>query len=141
MAEFELDYVHVHDQLKKMRATVAVEDGVKALAETLNDLALSVDTAREAVEALAELVKGHSLLPSETEEAWAPCIPGMVHTGDVVRVRHDAFSGSTGRIHNGRVGKVLFVRSGDISVRSTDDLDPFLDGARYRAENLEYRVV
>lgn len=140
-SEFELDYVWVHDQLEKMQASESVKSAVKSLADSMNALGLATQDAVKSLEVLAELAKGHSLLPEETEEAWMDVIPGLVHTGDVVRVKKDAFIGDMAQKHNGRVGMVLFVRSGDISVRMTDGLSPNLDGARYRAEHLEYRVV
>lgn len=139
--DYELDYVWVHDQLEKMNASEKAKEAVKAMADALNEVGVAARDATTAANALAELVKGHSLLPEETEEAWMPVIPGLVHSGDVVRVRHDAFEGDMAKKHNGRVGVVLFVRSGDISVRMTDGLSPNLDGARYRAEHLEYRAV
>lgn len=139
--EFELDYVWVHDQLEKMQAAESVKSAVKSMADSLNDLKLASQDAVKSMEIMTELVKGHSLLPDETEDAWMDVIPGLVHTGDVVRVKKDAFEGDLAQKHNGRVGTVLFVRSGDISVRMTDGLSPNLDGARYRAEHLEYKVV
>jgi hypothetical protein len=83
---------------------------------------------------------GHSLVTINTEEVWVDAQRGQLNVSDTVRVRHDAFSDSTGHIHNGRRGIVAAIRSGDIIFKSTDEKDPFLDGVHYRPEVLQKRV-
>jgi hypothetical protein len=98
------------------------------------------DKIENILEVFSTLAQGHGLRAEKTEEAWIPVERGFVSTGDIVRVKHDAFDGKTGLYHNGRVGKVVAVRSGDYVFRSTDGKSPEIDGARYHPDSLERRV-
>ena len=53
---------------------------------------------------------------------------------------HDAYEGDLGRVHNGRRGKVVAVRYGDVIFKSTDGKSPVLDGAHYTPYKLEKLV-
>jgi len=57
-----------------------------------------------------------------------------------VRVKLDAYQGSTGSLHNGRRGKVVGIRYGDIIFKSNDNREPILDGAHYSPHQLQKRV-
>lgn len=102
------------------------------------------DVAATAFPLVARLALGHSLVDtkkdSDEDEVWVDVIPGQVKVADVVRVKSEAFSGKTGQIHNGRVGKIVAIRYGDIIFKSTDNKLPDLDGAHYSPYNLEKRV-
>ena len=64
----------------------------------------------------------------------------MHKKGDVVRVKADGYPGTTGQAHNGRVGVVIAIRSGDIIVDITDELEPAIKGAHHLPEVLEKRI-
>jgi len=71
---------------------------------------------------IARLLSGQPLTEEfweETQRAtrlwdWKPVLPRTLRPGDVVRVRHDAYDGASGRLHNGREGRVLALRGGII---------------------------
>jgi hypothetical protein len=80
-------------------------------------------------------------MPDNAFTRWIPAYPGHLSRGDKVRVLHDAFASEAGRtIHNGRVGVVVAVASGDIIVKTTDDRKPALTEARYPYYKLEKAV-
>jgi transcription antitermination factor NusG len=97
-------------------------------------------TAEDTLDVFKKIAINQALL-EEKDETWAPAQAGfMLKVGDEVRVRHNAFTGAEARIHNGRRGRILAIRSGDIIVRTTDDKTPFLDGAHYAFTDLEKRI-
>lgn len=63
-------------------------------------------------------------------------MPGRLVVGDEVLVREDAFSGELAPIHNGRRGRIVAIRYGDIIVNSTDDMQPSLVGTHYSPYHL-----
>jgi hypothetical protein len=132
----------VNEQFASANVDEHVQEVVLALLENGWDgLNVDEDKLQDIFDTFITLAQGHALLKNETEESWIPVERGFVHRGDVVRVRHDAFDGKAGQYHNGRVGKVVAVRSGDIVFRSTDDGTPLIDGARYSPDKLQRRVV
>jgi hypothetical protein len=70
------------------------------------------------------------------DEKWIPGMAGRMKVGDIVLIRPDAFEGELGQIHNGRRGKVVAVRYGDIIVNSIDDIEPKLNGTHYNPMHL-----
>lgn len=140
MAKNSVDTNWTQEQLDFANTGEDVADAVTALLEAWEGVDLAPGQRAEALEKFRELAQGHSLLKDETDEVWVDVLHGFVHTGDIVRVRHDAFEDELGTLHNGRVGKVVGVRGGLIYFRSTDEKTPFIDGARYSAEKLERRV-
>lgn len=76
---------------------------------------------------------------AEPDEYWEEARPGFFRVGDIIRVKADAFPGKTGEVHNGRVGRIVAVRRGDIIMRSTDGIEPLIDGAHYSAHSMEKR--
>jgi hypothetical protein len=141
-----VDEIWVQDQLDGAGIDKPTQDVVKTLLSSWDGMEVP-DNLQEGsalatlIETFATLAQGHGLRPVETEEVWVPVQRGFVHTGDEVRVRHDAFDGKVGLYHNGRRGKVVAVRSGDIVFRSTDTISPPIDGARYQPDKLERRVL
>jgi hypothetical protein len=80
-------------------------------------------------------------MPDSDFIRWIPAYPGYLFEGDRVRVLHNAFASEAGqRIHNGRVGVVVRVASGDIVVKTTDEKKPRLTEARYPYYKLEKAV-
>jgi hypothetical protein len=100
------------------------------------------DVAQKALSLVSRLALGHSLVEPKTdeEEVWVDVIPGQIKVADTVRIKAEAFSGKTGQIHNGRVGKIVAIRYGDIIFKSTDNKNPVLDGTHYSPYNLEKRI-
>lgn len=139
----ELPREWITEQLKAARTKPSVSKIVIHLLKAYEELPadLNLDDAKKALELLPELAMGHALVPKSTgPEVWVPGRPGLFKVGDQVRVLRDAFDGEPGLLHNGRVGKVAAIRSGDIIVDSTDNKLPPLLGAHYSPFKLEKRV-
>ena len=101
---------------------------------------LSSNQVKETVELFTKLAVNHSILPEKPDEVWADAQPGAILVGDEVRVKSDAYDGDTGTMHNGRRGKVVAVRYGDIIFKSNDEKEPVLDGTHYTPYQLQKRV-
>lgn len=82
-----------------------------------------------------------SIVESPSDEIWEPARPGFVRVGDEVRVMADAFEGELGQLHNGRRGRVVAVRYGDIIIKTTDGKEPVLDGSHYSPYKLEKLIA
>ena len=131
----------VREQFAAVRVKVGVGKSVLKLLEEWDALRpAKEETAAEIIQIFSKLALNHSLVAPNPTEIWAPAQPGFIQVGDEVRVMQDAFSDVTGQIHNGRRGKVVAVRHGDVVFRSTDDKEPFLDGSHYSPYKLEKRV-
>ena len=139
MPKNDVDIVWVQEQFRGVRARKVVGEAVLKLLDAWEELEVAAEDVSEVVRTFAELAQGHSLLPEESEEVWVEARQGFVRVGDIIRIRHDAYDGESGKIHNGRIGRVVGVR-GDIIMRSTDDKHPFIDGAHYPAAKVEKRV-
>lgn len=88
-----------------------------------------------------ELAQGHAIA-KEDEYGWVQVRRGDIKVRDVVRVKTNAYGlQDIAYLHNGRVGVVTAIRSGDIIVDITDEQDPPLKGVHYAPENLEKRVT
>ncbi len=57
---------------------------------------------------------------------WISVHVRNIKPGDIVRVRENAYKGSTGAIHNGRMCEVLKIKNGDVVVKSIDGKLPQL---------------
>lgn len=139
----ELPREWITEQLKAAKTKPSVSKIVIQLLKAYEGLPAdtSLEDAKKAFELLPQLAMGHTLVPKNAEpEIWAPGRPGVFKVGDQVRVLNDAFDGEAGILHNGRVGKVTAIRSGDVIVDSTDDKTPPLLGAHYSPFKLEKRV-
>lgn len=130
----------VRGQFQEAKVKVGVGKSVLKLLETWSSIEVNEKNAAEIMAVFSKVALNHSLVEPKKDERWAPAQPGFILVGDDVRVMNDAFSDSTGRIHNGRVGKVVAVRHGDVVFRSTDGKEPFLDGVHYSPYKLEKRV-
>jgi hypothetical protein len=137
----QVDYAWVKDQLKSATVRQGPGDATLALLKAWEQIDLPDDLAEDAIEIFASLALNKSLIKTPASETWVPAQPGgNTRVGDIVRVKHNAFKGEAGRIHNGRKGRVTAIRSGDIIFRSTDGLEPFLDNVHYPFNHLERRV-
>lgn len=135
-----IDEAWVREQFQAAKVKVGVGNAVLKLLNTWNETKLSDAAAKETVEIFSKVALNYSLVASNENETWVPAQPGFISVGDEVRVMHNAFNDETGRMHNGRRGKVVAVRYGDVIFRSTDDRKPFLDGVHYSPYKLEKRM-
>lgn len=137
----ELDLSWAEGQIAAARVPVPVGKATIALLKAWAELNFPNESQRDrAIEIFSSLAKNESVV-EETEGVWKSVQVGfMIQVGDTVRVRKDAFTDEAGRVHNGRVGRVLAKRSGDIIIRTTDDRKPYLDGAHYPPSALELKV-
>jgi transcription antitermination factor NusG len=139
----DVNYEWVRQQLQEAKIKVGSGNAVLQLLELWEkQTKLSPSLAKEAIEVFAKLALNHALLEAvvDPDEVWVPVQPGNIKVGEEVRVLKDAFSDEAGTIHNGRRGKVVAVRYGDIIFTSTDNKDPKLNGVHYSPYKLEKRV-
>jgi hypothetical protein len=138
----KINYNWVKEQFAKTGVSLEVGTSVLELLKSWESASpKDVEQAKKAVEIFSKLSLGHALLNEPTgSELWEDAMPGFLKVADVVRVKHDAFDGPLGNVHNGRVGKIVAIRSGDIIVNSTDDVEPSLNGVHYTPNKLQKRV-
>ena len=134
----DLDWVKA--QMTAARIRRGSGDAILKLLELWETIDLDDDLSQEAVTVFKSLALNHSLVEPYKDEVWVPAQPGQIKVADQVRVKSDAFTGEAGRAHNGRRGVIVAIRSGDVIVRSTDDLEPVLDGVHYSPYKLEKRI-
>lgn len=127
-------------QLAGIKTKKAVGASVMALLDAWKELKHSDNDSKDVLDLFSKLAQTNSLLPDESDAVWVEARPGFISVGDVVRVKHDAYTDKLGTVHNGRVGKVVAVRYGDVIFRSTDDKLPFLDGTHHSPYKLEKRI-
>lgn len=130
----------VREQFQGAKVKVGVGKAVLKLLERWSELELSDNQQKEVINIFSNVALNHSIVPDAPQEKWIPAQPGFISMGEEVRVKKDAFEGEAGRMHNGRRGKVVAVRYGDVIFRSTDGKEPFLDGTHYSPYALEKRV-
>jgi hypothetical protein len=70
---------------------------------------------------------------------WARILPNSLTPGDVVRVRHDAYTGKAAQ-HNGKLGYVSALRGGVIVVYTDEGGRGVGLGTRLEASKLERQV-
>jgi hypothetical protein len=138
----KINYDWVKEQFAKTSVTLEVGTAVLDLLKVWEKSQPKyVEQSKKVLEIFSKVALGHALVEDRvTNEIWEPVRPGFIKVADVVRVKYDAFDGELGNIHNGRVGKIVALRSGDIIFKSNDDLEPVLDGVHYSADKLEKRV-
>jgi len=129
----------VREQLTLIGASAPVYNAVNRLLDVAAGF-----TERErdlAIDAFIKLIKGEALYvepDNDDHTAWAPAQRGFLNVGDVIRVKTSAYASDAGIFHNGRVGKIVAIRYGDIIVRYIDGREPNPDtGARHSPDVLE----
>ena len=136
-----VDYEWVKEQLTKARTRKGPGDAAIELLKTWETIDIPEELQSEAVKVFSSLAQGHALVSEGAkEEVWVPAVAGSMKVADQVRVKTDAFSGSLGKMHNGRRGVVIAIRYGDIIVNSTDNHKNKLSGAHYAPHHLEKLV-
>lgn len=129
----------VREQFQSAHVKVAPGTAVITLLEHWAKIDITDEHAKEAVAIFAQVALGHSLVEENAEEVWMPAQPGFINVGDEVRVLANAFDGELGPAHNGRRGKVVAVRHGDVVFMSTDGKEPPLESTHYSPYKLEKR--
>jgi hypothetical protein len=139
----EVNYTWVHQQLQEAKIKIGSGNAVIKLLQTWETMkGLSPALAKEAAEVFSKLAVSKPILEPKEDpgEVWVPVQPGNIKVGDDVRVLADAFSDSTGVMHNGRRGKVIAVRYGDVIINSNDNKEPELKGVHYSPYKLEKKA-
>lgn len=135
-----VDFDWAKQQLTEAKAKRGTGDAALELLKAWESMSVDDEFAEDALDIFKTLALGHSLLAPYADEIWIEAVPGQLTVADKVRVKHNAFTGETGRVHNGRSGVIVAIRYGDIIVRMTDGKEPNLDGAHYSPFHLEKRV-
>lgn len=136
-----LDKDWVKSQLQAAKVRKPVGDATIKLIELFESLELTEEHQKKTVELFSKLSLGHAYVKENKNEMWMPARPGDIKVTDIVRVRADAYTGELGTLHNGRKGRVVGVRYGDIIFKSEDGKEPVLEGAHYPPQMLEKLVV
>lgn len=132
----------IREQLQAVKARRAVGDTLLKLLDVWESLEekLSDQLKQEVLQYFSQLAMRHSLV-EDKERTWLPAGPGQIRVGDEVRVAPTAFTGDLGMLHNGRIGRVVAVRYGDVIVNSTDGKEPVLDGTHYPPQALQKALI
>ena len=139
----DVNFEWVRQQLQEAKAKVGAGNAVLELLKVWSEQTkLSEKSAQEAIQMFSKLALGTVLVQPEvaSNEVWIPALPGQLVVGDEVRVLADAFSDSVGVSHNGRRGRVVAIRYGDVIFKSTDGKEPVLEGTHYSPYKLEKRI-
>ena len=128
-------------QLEQEKVTPEVGIAVVKLLEFWPTLTHSDQADEKVLEVFSRLARSIALIDERTNEIWEPARPGFLRVGDEVRVKADAFDGELGQMHNGRRGKIVGVRYGDIIIKTTDGKEPVLDGSHYSPFMLDKLVA
>jgi hypothetical protein len=136
----KVNYDWVKQQFADAKIRVGVGKAVLRMLKTWEEIDLTTEQAKQVLDILSTVALGHALVIPNKEEIWIDARRGDLVVGDIVRVSHDAFNGSTGVLHNGRRGVIVGIRNGDIIFNSTDDKTPAIEGAHYKPEHLQKRV-
>ena len=137
----EVNFEWVRQQMQDAKVKIGTGNALLALLETWNTQNLSDNQVKETIEYFSKLAAGANIYDDKSEdEVWIPAMPGQISVGDEVRVLLDAFSDKAGVTHNGRRGKIIAIRYGDVIFKSTDGKLPDLEGVHYSPYKLEKRV-
>jgi len=139
MRDFNIDLAK--SQLEQAKVPAQVGISVMGLLEFWMTLEHSEKNDPHVVEIFSKLAMSIALVDNSGNEIWEQARSGFLKVGDEVRVRPDAYSGELGQLHNGRRGRIVGVRYGDIIVKTTDGKAPVLDGSHYSPDKLEKLVA
>lgn len=138
----EINREWVVEQLEAAKVKVGSGKAILKLLDAWAEIPkLSDNMTEEVLTVFPQLAKGHVIKVEENEDdyRWEDAQPGQITVGDVVRVKANAFEDNLGTVHNGRRGKVVAIRYGDVIFRDTDGKQPPLDGVHYSPYKLEKR--
>lgn len=136
----KVDFEWVRSQMQEAKVRIGTGKAVLKLLEAWNDIPITDKMSKDAVEIFSNLALTKSIVNEPDDDVWIEARPGSLVVGDIVKVRHDAYEGEPGVIHNGRKGKITGIRYGDIVVRTTDNKVPFIDGAHHSPHKLLKKV-
>ena len=143
----EVDMNWVKQQLTENKTKRVVGDTVIKLLNTWTEVkGTDPDPEKDqanlsqVIELFSKIALGHAIIKENKNENWVPAQAGSLVVADDVRVKWNAFDGEKGKIHNGRRGKIVSIRYGDIIVKTTDGKEPLLEGFHYTPQQLEKRV-
>jgi hypothetical protein len=129
----KVDMPWVKEQLTNNKTKRVVGDHVIALLEKWEELKNTDPDPQkneanlsQIIELFGKLALGHAIIVDTKNERWVPAQSGQIVVADEVRVKWNAFDGDMGKLHNGRRGKVVSIRYGDIIVKTTDGKEPVL---------------
>jgi len=131
------------EQLDEARVSGENRDAVRRLLDAYRAGTGEYKVDRDlVVRTFTQLASGLPLVAQDEPDAvWRPITQsGQVHSRDLVRVRLDAYTDEAGRFHNGRHGRVIAVRYGDVVVRYEDGRQPPFDGVHHPPTALEKRI-
>jgi hypothetical protein len=134
----KVDMPWVKEQLTNNKTKRVVGDHVLVLLEKWEELKNTDPDPQKNEANLSQIIELFGKLA--LGERWVPAQSGQIVVADEVRVKWNAFDGDMGKLHNGRRGKVVSIRYGDIIVKTTDGKDPVLEGYHYTPQQLEKRV-
>lgn len=138
----EINREWIVEQLEAAKVKVGSGKAILKLLDAWAEIPkLSDNMTEEVLTVFPQLAKGHVIKVEENEDdyIWMDAQPGQITVGDVVRVKADAFEDKLGTLHNGRRGKVVAIRYGDVIFKDTDEKQPPLDGVHYSPYKLEKR--
>jgi hypothetical protein len=131
----------VREQFAQAKVKQATGTAVLRLLEVWNTMNHSETSAAETVEVFSKVALGHALAQQgSADEVWVQAQPGQITVGDEVRVKVDAYIGDAGQAHNGRRGRIVAIRYGDVIFKSDDGKEPVISGAHHSPYALEKRV-
>ena len=137
----EINFDWVRQQMQDAKVKIGTGTALLALLETWSAQKLSDNQVKETIEYFSKLAAGENIYEDKTaDEVWIPAMPGQIVIGDEVRVLSNAFSDKAGVTHNGRRGKIIAIRYGDVIFKSTDGKTPDLEGVHYSPYKLEKRI-
>jgi hypothetical protein len=128
-------------QLEQARVSPEAGISIVKLLEFWSTLDHSNQADEKILELFSKLAQSNALIDNSGNEIWEDARPGFLRVGDEVRVKFNAFENELGQIHNGRRGRIVGVRYGDIIIKTSDGKEPVLDGSHYSPHNLEKLVA
>ena len=141
MANTDMDWVK--EQLTQNKTKKAVGDSVLKLLAVWDEIKEKNESVKninpqDIVDIFSKLAMGYALIQENKNENWIKAQIGQIKVADTVRISFNAFDESTGKSSlNGRRGRIVAVRSGDIIIKTDDGKMPVLDGLHVRPEFLE----
>ena len=104
------------EQMTKVDATQEQKDQIKSLLDIYWE-----NPDPKALDMFRKLAVEEPLFTEDEEWRWLDAKPGNVFVRDIVRVRGDAYPARDARsAHNGRLGVVVGIRYGTVSVHYTE---------------------
>jgi len=127
-----------HSQMEEAKVAQPIETAVLRLLEVWWTQNHTNESRTLTLDTFNRLARGWTLvLADPVEERWVQAKPGMIVRSNIVRVKSDAYQGDAGEVHNGRRGRVVAIRYGDIIVKYEDGKHPAFEGVHHSPHVLE----